>query len=221
MKHCIISHQYITWYHQSSVCNNIPSGVGMQCTISHQYITYQQSSVCNNIQSGVGMQCTISHPYVTYSQSSVCHIVPSVISIWHCTISHQYTTLCHQWFVLLKCTVSPLYVQCFDQSFLAPVNHEWSVWHCTARICDIAIHVWYSRVVEPDFSYCMWAAFVSVCFKLSVLLMYFMITRKFTRRVSKRRCVLFAVVWCEPGVIIRRVLFAAGWHEPGVVCYHV
>ena len=166
MKHCIISHQYITLYHQSSVCNNIPSGVGMQCTISHQYIIYQQSSVCNNIQSGVGMQCTISHPYVTYSQSSVWHytishqydIVLSVISIQHCAI---------KWFVLLKCTVSPLYVQCFDQSFLAPVNHEWSVWHCPARICDIAIHVWYSRVVEPYFSYCMWAAFVSVCFKLS------------------------------------------------------
>ena len=32
-------------------------------------------------------------------------------------------------------------------------------------------------------------------------------TRKFTRRVSKRRCVLFAAVWREPGVIIRRVLF--------------
>ena len=46
-------------------------------------------------------------------------------------------------------------------------------------------------------------------------------TRKFTRRASKRRCVLFAVVWREPGVIIRRVLFAAGWREPGVVCYHI
>ena len=46
-------------------------------------------------------------------------------------------------------------------------------------------------------------------------------TRKFTRRASKRRCVLFAAVWREPGVIIRRVLFAAGWREPGVVCYHI
>ena len=36
-------------------------------------------------------------------------------------------------------------------------------------------------------------------------------TRKFTRRASKRRCVHFAVVWREPGVIIRRVLFGAGW----------
>ena len=33
--------------------------------------------------------------------------------------------------------------------------------------------------------------------------------------------VLFAVVWREPGVIIRRVLFAAGWREPGIVCYHI
>ena len=47
------------------------------------------------------------------------------------------------------------------------------------------------------------------------------ITRKFTRRASKRRCVLFAAVWLEPGVIIRHVLFAAGWREPGVVCYHI
>ena len=31
------------------------------------------------------------------------------------------------------------------------------------------------------------------------------VTRKFTRRASKRRC----------------VLFAAGWLEPGVVCYHI
>ena len=46
-------------------------------------------------------------------------------------------------------------------------------------------------------------------------------TRKFTRRASKRCCVLFAVVWREPGVITRRVLFAAGWREPGVVCYHI
>ena len=46
-------------------------------------------------------------------------------------------------------------------------------------------------------------------------------TRKFTHRASKRRCVLFAAVWREPGVIIRRVLFAAGWREPGVVCYHI
>ena len=46
-------------------------------------------------------------------------------------------------------------------------------------------------------------------------------TRKFTCRASKRRCVLFAAVWREPGVIIRRVLFAAGWREPGVVCYHI
>ena len=46
-------------------------------------------------------------------------------------------------------------------------------------------------------------------------------TRKFTHRASKRRCVLFAAVWHEPGVIIRRVLFAAGWREPGVVCYHI
>ena len=30
-------------------------------------------------------------------------------------------------------------------------------------------------------------------------------TRKFTRRASKRRC----------------VLFAAGWHEPGVIFYHI
>ena len=43
----------------------------------------------------------------------------------------------------------------------------------------------------------------------------------FTRRASKRRCVLFAAVWREPGVIMRRVLFAAGWREPGVVCYHI
>ena len=49
----------------------------------------------------------------------------------------------------------------------------------------------------------------------------FLCTRKFTRRASKRRCVLFAAVWREPGVIIRRVLFTAGWHEPGVVCYHI
>ena len=49
----------------------------------------------------------------------------------------------------------------------------------------------------------------------------FSVTRKFTRRASKRRCVVFAVVWREPGVIIRRVLFAAGWREPGVVCYHI
>ena len=48
-----------------------------------------------------------------------------------------------------------------------------------------------------------------------------LITRKFTRRVSKRRCVLFAAVWREPGVMIRRVFFAAGWREPGVVCYHI
>ena len=41
------------------------------------------------------------------------------------------------------------------------------------------------------------------------------------RRASKRSRVLFAVVWREPGVIIRRVLFAAGWREPGVVCYHI
>ena len=41
--------------------------------------------------------------------------------------------------------------------------------------------------------------------------------RKFTRRASKRRRVLFAVVWHEPGVIIRRVLFAAGWREPCIV----
>ena len=62
-------------------------------------------------------------------------------------------------------------------------------------------------------------------------------TRKFTRRASKRRCVLFAAVWREAGVIIRRVLFAAGWREagviirrvlfaagwrePGIVCYHI
>ena len=46
-------------------------------------------------------------------------------------------------------------------------------------------------------------------------------TRKFTRRASKRRCVLFAAVCREPGVMIRRVLFAAGWREPGVVCYHI
>ena len=46
-------------------------------------------------------------------------------------------------------------------------------------------------------------------------------TRKFTRRASKRHCVLFAAVWREPGVMIRRVLFAAGWREPGVVCYHI
>ena len=46
-------------------------------------------------------------------------------------------------------------------------------------------------------------------------------TRKFTRRASKRRCVLFAAVWREPGVIIHRVLFAAGWREPRVVCYHI
>ena len=46
-------------------------------------------------------------------------------------------------------------------------------------------------------------------------------TRKFTRRASKRRCVLFAAVWREPGGMIRRVLFAAGWREPGVVCYHI
>ena len=50
---------------------------------------------------------------------------------------------------------------------------------------------------------------------------YIYITRKFTRRASKRRCVLFAVVWREPGVIICRVLFAAGWRKPGVVCYHI
>ena len=61
---------------------------------------------------------------------------------------------------------------------------------------------------------------------VSVFLIYFCYlkfrtTRKFTRRASKRRCVLFAVVWREPGVIIRRVLFAAGWREPGVVCYHI
>ena len=49
----------------------------------------------------------------------------------------------------------------------------------------------------------------------------FLKTRKFTRRASKRRCVLFAAVWREPGVMIRRVLFAAGWREPGVVCYHI
>ena len=46
-------------------------------------------------------------------------------------------------------------------------------------------------------------------------------TRKFTRRASKRRSVLFATVWREPGVMIRRVLFAAGWREPGIVCYHI
>ena len=34
---------------------------------------------------------------------------------------------------------------------------------------------------------------------------HFLNTRKFTRRVGKRRC----------------VLFAAGWREPGVVCYHI
>ena len=49
----------------------------------------------------------------------------------------------------------------------------------------------------------------------------FKVTRKFTWRASKRRCVLLAAVWREPGVIIRRVLFAAGWREPGVVCYHI
>ena len=54
-----------------------------------------------------------------------------------------------------------------------------------------------------------------------IMSQHFIQTRKFTRRVSKRRCVLFAVVWREPGVIIRRVLFAAGWHEPRVVCYHI
>ena len=47
------------------------------------------------------------------------------------------------------------------------------------------------------------------------------ITRKFTRRASKRCYVLFAAVWREPGVMIRRVLFGAGWREPGVVCYHI
>ena len=47
------------------------------------------------------------------------------------------------------------------------------------------------------------------------------ITRKFTRRASKRQCVLFAAVWREPGVIIRHVLYAAGWREPCVVCYHI
>ena len=57
-----------------------------------------------------------------------------------------------------------------------------------------------------------------VCIVYIRILMY---TRKFTRRASKRRCVLFAAVWREPGVIIRRVLFAAGWREPGVVCYHI
>ena len=46
-------------------------------------------------------------------------------------------------------------------------------------------------------------------------------TRKFTRRASKRRCVLFAAVWRESAVIIRRVLFTAGWREPGVVWYHI
>ena len=56
---------------------------------------------------------------------------------------------------------------------------------------------------------------------LAIYLVYLLYTRKFTRRVSKRRCVLFAVVWREPGVIIRRVFFAAGWREPGVVCYHI
>ena len=50
---------------------------------------------------------------------------------------------------------------------------------------------------------------------------HILLTRKFTRRASKRRCVVFAVVWREPGVIIRRVLFAAGWREPGIVCYHI
>ena len=49
----------------------------------------------------------------------------------------------------------------------------------------------------------------------------FNITRKFTRRASKRRCVHFAAVWRDPGVMIRRVLFAGGWREPGVVCYHI
>ena len=49
----------------------------------------------------------------------------------------------------------------------------------------------------------------------------FHLTRKFTRRASKRRCVLFVAVWREPGVIIRRVLVAARWREPGVVCYHI
>ena len=49
----------------------------------------------------------------------------------------------------------------------------------------------------------------------------FRTARKFTRRASKRRCVLFAAVWREPGIIVRRVLFAAGWLEPGVVCYHI
>ena len=49
---------------------------------------------------------------------------------------------------------------------------------------------------------------------------YSIYTRKFTRRASKTRCVLFAAVWHEHGVIIRHVLFAAGWREPGV-CYHI
>ena len=42
----------------------------------------------------------------------------------------------------------------------------------------------------------------------------FKTTRKFTRQASKRRWLLFAVVWREPGVIIRCVFFAAGWREP-------
>ena len=38
---------------------------------------------------------------------------------------------------------------------------------------------------------------------------------------AKGHCVLFAAVWREPGVIVRRVLFAAGWREPRVVCYYI
>ena len=41
-------------------------------------------------------------------------------------------------------------------------------------------------------------------------LFIFNLSRKFTRRASKRCCVLFAAVWRERGVIIRHVLFAAG-----------
>ena len=45
---------------------------------------------------------------------------------------------------------------------------------------------------------------------MNLIVSHFKYTRKFTRRASKRRCVLFAAVWREPGVIIRHVLFAAG-----------
>ena len=49
-------------------------------------------------------------------------------------------------------------------------------------------------------------------FKINSL-MVFINTRKFTRRASKRHCVLFVVAWREPGVIIRRVLFGAVWRS--------